>query len=155
MHISIYKTKPKNHYSQCDATYFCVMRCVTVYYSVLLQLPVLYQGLHSSLQARVGRREAELAGRTPTSQARQSTTDLEPISIAQKRVLAVNRGPRATPTPAHAPKFSSPMIAESTRHRSVLSLASCPFCFSSFFCVGQLFTAPILPDIDRAVHASG
>ncbi|KAL3158655.1 hypothetical protein ABBQ32_011398 [Trebouxia sp. C0010 RCD-2024] len=68
-------------------------------------------------KARVGRKVAELAGRTPSSQARQSSTDLEPTSISQRRMVAVNRGSRATPTPAHAPKFASPIPSESTEPR--------------------------------------
>lgn len=65
-----------------------------------------------------------MAGRTPSSQARQGTSELEPRSIAQRRVVAVTRGPRASPTPIHAPKFVSPIPSESTGHRwaSLLSL---------------------------------
>ena len=84
-------------------------------------------------QARVGRKEAEMAGRTPSSQARQGTSELEPCSIAQRRVVAVKRASRASPAPVHAPKFASPTPSESTGHRypSLLSLTAQAHCSGS------------------------
>lgn len=69
------------------------------------------------MQARVGRKEAELAGRTPSSQVRKSSSELEPTSIAQRRVVAVNRGGRNSPAAPHAPKFASPTPQETTGQR--------------------------------------
>lgn len=78
-------------------------------------LPTASLKIRHLLQARVGRKEAELAGRTPSRQARPGTSELEPLSIAQRRVVAVNRGPRASP--AHAPKFASPAPIDGTGPR--------------------------------------
>ena len=71
------------------------------------------------MQARIGRKEAELGGRTPVSQARQSSSELEPASISHRRVVAVSRAPRASPAAAHAPKFASPVVPESSGQRFV------------------------------------
>ena len=57
-------------------------------------------------KARVGRKEAELA---------------RPVwpELATRRVVAVNRGAKGTPTPGpvHAPKFASPATSEGTGPR--------------------------------------
>ena len=59
-------------------------------------------------KARVGRKEAEVA--------RPGAVWPE---LATRRVVAVNRGAKGTPTPGpvHAPKFASPATSESTGPR--------------------------------------
>ncbi len=59
-------------------------------------------------KARIGRKEAEVA--------RPGAVWPE---LATRRVVAVNRGAKGTPTPGpvHAPKFASPATSESTGPR--------------------------------------
>jgi len=72
-------------------------------------------------KARVGRKEAELvrpgaAARGPGSSqaARQGSSELQPASIAGRRILAVSRGAKGSPAPVHAPKYASPATSEGT-----------------------------------------
>ena len=66
-------------------------------------------------KARIGRREAELF-RPGAELAMPGAVWPE---LATRRVVAVNRGAKGTPTPApvHAPKFASPATSESTGPR--------------------------------------
>lgn len=82
-------------------------------------------------KARVGRKETELvrpgaAARSPGQAVRQGASELQPASIAARRLVQVNRGAKASPAPVHAPKFASPATAEGSGRKSALERLARP-----------------------------